>query len=190
MSCGPRIARLPCLAALFVSSLAAAAGTLDVAHCAAIAAPDARLACYDALAGRAPASAAEARTTLVPPPIAAAPTAAVATPANAAAGTAAPPEAVASAAAADPQNFGLTQAQQHLAPVGPSSVASTVAGVSVDASGHGYVVLDNGQTWVFTETEADSRLQPGDTVSIRRASLGSFLMVTPSRHSYRVHRSR
>lgn len=186
MSWVPRIARLGCLAALFGSSLAAAAGTLDLAQCAAIAAADARLACYDALAGRAPAGAAQARTVLVPPP-----TAAAATPANAAAGSSAPLVAAPSAAAAaDPQNFGLTKAELHQAPAGPASVEAQVAAVSVDASGHAYVVLENGQTWVFTEADTDSRLRPGDTVSIRRASLGSFLMVTPSRHSYHAHRTR
>jgi hypothetical protein len=31
-------------------------------------------------------------------------------------------------------------------------------------------------------------VRPGDTVTIKRAALGSFLMMTPSRHSYRVER--
>jgi hypothetical protein len=48
------------------------------------------------------------------------------------------------------------------------------------------VVLDNGQTWAFIEPEP--RLRPGDTVTIKRASFGSFLMLTPSRRSYRVER--
>jgi hypothetical protein len=47
-------------------------------------------------------------------------------------------------------------------------------------------VLDNGQTWTFVEQEP--RLRPGDPVTIKRASLSSFLMTTPSRHSYRVQR--
>jgi len=31
-------------------------------------------------------------------------------------------------------------------------------------------------------------VQAGDTVTIRRGALGSFLMTTPARHSYRVQR--
>jgi len=60
----------------------------------------------------------------------------------------------------------------------------------VDPFGHGRVVLDNGQLWVFTdsEAEADARLNPGDPVTIKRAALGSFLMKTASNHSYHVHR--
>jgi hypothetical protein len=50
------------------------------------------------------------------------------------------------------------------------------------------VVLDNGQAWTFVEQ--DPRLRPGDSVTIKRAALGSFLMMTPSRHSYRVQRSK
>jgi hypothetical protein len=48
------------------------------------------------------------------------------------------------------------------------------------------VGLENGQTWAFIEPEP--RLRPGDAVTIKRASLGSFLMLTPSRRSYRVER--
>ena len=48
------------------------------------------------------------------------------------------------------------------------------------------VVLENGQTWAFIEP--DPRLRPGDSVTIKHASLGSFLMLTPSRRSYRVER--
>lgn len=180
MSGAGHLIGLACAATLLGTSLSAAAatGTLDLAHCAAIDAPDARLACYDALAGRAPARPADARAVAVAPPPARAP-------ATAAAGATAAPT-----AAAGPQNFGLSQVQRHEAPTEPDSVQAMVAGVSTDAGGHAYVVLDNGQTWGFTETESDSRLRPGDAVTIRRASLGSFLMVTPSRHSYRVHRTR
>jgi len=48
------------------------------------------------------------------------------------------------------------------------------------------VVLDNGQTW--TVMDNDGRLASGDAVTIKRAALGSFLMMAPSNHRYRVRR--
>jgi hypothetical protein len=48
------------------------------------------------------------------------------------------------------------------------------------------VVLDSGQTW--TVMDNDGRLAAGDAVTIKRAALGSFLMLTPSNHRYRVRR--
>jgi hypothetical protein len=50
------------------------------------------------------------------------------------------------------------------------------------------VQLDNGQTWLFTEAADDARLGSGDAVTIKRASLGSFILATPSHRTYHVHR--
>jgi hypothetical protein len=86
----------------------------------------------------------------------------------------------------DPANFGLTRQQLQPVPAGPASIKATVSQITEDRLSHVYLVLDNGQTWAFTE--ADPRVRPGDTVTIKRASLGSFLMLTPSRRSYRVER--
>jgi hypothetical protein len=62
-----------------------------------------------------------------------------------------------------------------------------VTQVIEDGLGHATLVLDNGQTW--TIMDAAARLAVGDLVSIRRAALGSFLMMTPAKHSYRVRRT-
>jgi hypothetical protein len=86
----------------------------------------------------------------------------------------------------DPVNFGLTKHQLKVAPAGPDSVKATVSQITEDRLSHVSLVLDNGQTWGFTDP--DPRVRPGDTVTIKRAALGSFLMMTPSRHSYRVER--
>jgi hypothetical protein len=101
-----------------------------------------------------------------------------------AAGQAAP--AARSADPDDPSNFGLTRQQLKAAPAGPASIKATVAQITEDRLSHVYLVLDNGQTWGFTEP--DPRVRPGDSVTIKRAALGSFLMLTPSRRSYRVER--
>jgi hypothetical protein len=49
-------------------------------------------------------------------------------------------------------------------------------------------VLDSGQTW--TVLDDDGRVSAGDAVTIKKATLGAFLMMTPSHHSYRVRRLR
>jgi hypothetical protein len=92
----------------------------------------------------------------------------------------------AAAIASDPKNFGLTAVQQHTADVGPKSIAAQISIVSSDQTGRTLVVLDNGETW--TVMDNDGRLSSGDAVTIKRAALGSFLMLTRSNHSYRVRR--
>jgi hypothetical protein len=155
------------LLGLSISAVAAPSND-DMARCAAIAAPDARLACYDTLAHRPvekiphaaatpPASSAPAQT-----PVAAAPN------------------------PADPRNFGLEPTRQRTTDLGPKSIAAHIAIVSANQTGQTTVVLDTGQVW--TVIENDGRLASGDAVTIKRAALGSFLMMTPSNRSYQVRR--
>jgi len=100
--------------------------------------------------------------------------------------SAAPAEASAAAIAADPKNFGLTPAQTHTAYVGAKSIEAHISIVSSDQLGQTFIVLDSGQTW--TVLDNDGRLRSGDAITIKRAATGSFLMMTPSNHSYRVRR--
>ena len=83
-------------------------------------------------------------------------------------------------------NFGLTQRQLKPVAGGPSSEKAVVSQLTVDRLNNVVLVLDNGQTWAFVEP--DPRVRPGDSITIKRAALGSFLMMTPSRRSYRVQR--
>jgi hypothetical protein len=177
---------------LTATAMAAAPSNDDMARCAVIPAPDSRLACYDALAHRPadkiPSAAAKSTPAPAPTPLSAptpvrAPAAAAAA-APAAAAAQAPPSAA--AIAADPKNFGLTPAQQHTADLGPKSITAHISIVSSDQVGRTLVVLDSGETW--TVMDNDGRLSSGDAVTIKRAALGSFLMLTPSNHSYRVRR--
>jgi hypothetical protein len=48
------------------------------------------------------------------------------------------------------------------------------------------VTLEGGQLWELDE--GDPLLTVGDTVDIRRAALGSFMMETPSKRTHRVRR--
>jgi hypothetical protein len=187
------------------SALSATAPTAaDLARCADLPAPDARLACYDALAevtaDHKPAAAPAASTAASPPAnpeaaTAAAPPAAVgATPA--APGIASAP-APTSTFASDPRNFGFTETQleqtrphsAQTAPTGPTAIQARIDRIIDVRYGHCVAVLDNGQTWTFVDADLDSALRSGDQVTIRRASLGSFLMITPSKHSYHVRRT-
>lgn len=159
---------------------AAAVNSEDLARCAGIASRDARLACYDALAHRVadtvPAGAATARAPNAPVTVAAPPVAAAA------------PAAPAAAADDDPNSFGLSAVQRHVAVVGPKQESARITSLSTNQTGRSVIVLDNGQTW--TVLDDDGFLSNNDQVTIKRASLGSYLMMTPSHHQYRVHRDR
>ena len=145
----------------------------ELARCATIAASQARLACYDALAGRAPD---EARS-------------AAGLGAASAAAVAVAPQPAAAAAPADPvQTFGLPEARLQTAPKELPAIEAHVAQVHVDQYRRGSVVLDNGQVWALTEGE--NWLGVGEAVTIRRAALGSFMLTSASKYSYRVRRVR
>jgi hypothetical protein len=180
---------------LFLAASATAAGAETLASCARIDAADARLACYDALAhrptDRIPSVSAKKPPAVVSekPSVAAAPAAA-----TAATGAAAPapvpataaPVSAAALAAQDPNNFGLSLAQQHVASAGPTSIKARIAAINPGPNGQTYLVLDSGQTWTMGEN--DGWLSTGDAVTIKRAALGSFLLTAPSNHSYHVRR--
>ena len=217
MSCPRAAARAARLITplLFVSASAWPAGAptaADLARCAAMTAPDARLACYDSLSAPlvppapaapvAPATPTASAPALPPPSPPPAPTAAVAVPAPAAtpapaAATSVPAStgntASTAAPADDPQNFGFTRAQvqahsQSPPPPGLQSIQVHITNVLTDRQGNGYVLLDNGQMWTYQGD--DGRMRPGEPVTIKRASLGSYIMVTQSKRSYHVTRQR
>ncbi|HEV7358831.1 MAG TPA: hypothetical protein VGN99_12625 [Steroidobacteraceae bacterium] len=178
------------LAATSTTSETAAAGPSaeGMARCAAIQAPDTRLSCYDALAHRpadkTPVAVAKTAPAPAAPPASSATSTSSAARVPSAAAVQAPT--TAAAVAVDPQNFGLTAVQQHAADLGPKSETAHISIVSSDQTGRTFVVLDSGQTWAVMDS--DGRLNSGDAVTIKRAALGSFLMLTPSNHSYRVRR--
>jgi len=189
----------PVLAAFPLTRSAVAAPAVDAgafAHCAAISGADERLACYDSLARERPSPPAAAATAPVPAeatpqsPPATHSAAATAAPAAAAAGTAATGAAAAGAAAATAEpatkSFGLTQ---HVAPAdqGPDRIQAQATRVDIDRLGTVRLSLDNGQVWTFNAPEALIRV--GDTITIKRGALGSFLLTTPEHHTYKAQRS-
>jgi hypothetical protein len=150
------------LISLAAVTAAKAADADGLTHCAGIPAPRERLACYDALAHR-PAD-------KTPPTAAAVP----------------PPASAAAISAADPKNFGFSLAQQHVAFVGPKSIDARITTIDSNADGQTYILLDSGQTWVVSEN--DGWLSKGDAITIKRASLGAYLLTGRSNHFYYVRR--
>jgi hypothetical protein len=162
----------------FAAAAGASPSNEEMARCAAVASPEPRLACYDALAHRVADKTASAAAPAIRPG-----SSSGAVVANGAADSS---PTAAAASAGDPRNFGLTAIQQHTADLGPKSIAARISIVSSDQNGRVFIVLDSGQTW--TVLDNDGRLAAGDAVTIKRAALASFLMMTPSNHSYRVRR--
>lgn len=70
-------------------------------------------------------------------------------------------------------------------PPEPSRMETKVLEVRADSRG-AVVQLDNGQTWALDDGPV--MLRAGDTIVIKRAALGSFLMTTPTSRVYRVRR--
>lgn len=193
-------APLTTLVGIFASAFSPAApSAADLARCAGLEDPAARLACYDAISGHKAAGKGSAASPAVPPGAAAASSTlpAPAAPAIAAPATAAPTVAVPPAPApatpfsSDPKNFGFTEAQR--APASsqsaPKAIEARIAKISETRWGAASAVLDNGQTWEFIDGAQDAGLRPQDPITIKRGALGSFLLITPSKHSYHVRRT-
>lgn len=160
-------------------------GSLET--CARISDDARRLACYDGLAGRVRQGTAVA-VAPSPAPATAPETAAVLAPAPAAAGAA---PVTAAPVAVDPvADFGLSdQARKEREPEKwVESVTARVTNVGQTASDRYVITLDNGQTWVQSETNTRAILAPGDNVTIKRAALGSFKLSGPRSVYWRVKR--
>ncbi|HEY6621714.1 MAG TPA: hypothetical protein VIY68_19405 [Steroidobacteraceae bacterium] len=132
-----------------------------------------RLACYDKLAGRD--SEPKAR-----------PSVAASAPAPAAPVAAAPVP----AAAPTEEDFGrskLQMAANSRSPPEIKTVTAKVAAFGRSPNLRTQVTLDNGQIWEYQD-EPDALLSIGDSVTIKHGTLGSFLLLTPAKHSHRVRR--
>jgi len=171
-----------------------------------------RLACYDTAFARAPAD--DPQTTSVaaaPTPVAAAPgpVAAASAPVAAAGTTAATAAAAVNSPVAAASNvpssaptaggtpeheFGLSEAQRRertpekvTVPAEPQSIESTATMVSSRRTGEFVYTLANGQVWIQSEASSAGYIADGSAVTIKRAALGSFKLVS-GKVSTRVRR--
>jgi FtsP/CotA-like multicopper oxidase with cupredoxin domain len=188
-----RIAALgACLVAgVCASSSARASSGSDGASCVAVSDDTARLACYDRAYGRNAASksatnagAAAAGAAAAPKsPAVASPTAVHAAPA-----AATPKDPVA--------EFGLTEAAKQAkdpakaaeAAKAPTSVTAKVISLRFKKYGEFVVTLDNGQVWEQNEPMPSAIVRVGDTVTVKKAVLGSYTLVTAARVATKVRR--
>jgi len=133
-------------------------------QCAAINSIAERVACYDKLAGRAPATASSRATA----PSAEAPAAA--------------------SAPAPKESFGLYNAEHPKAPAVEQLITGQVISIGSNSRGRVTVTLSGDQVWELDR--ADPVLANGDSVTIQRGALGSFILTTPAGRIHRVHRMR
>ncbi len=68
------------------------------------------------------------------------------------------------------------------------SISAVVQEIGSLRHGERVFVLDNGQRWAERVAETRGPLNPGDRITITRASFGSFLLVTPAGAGLRVRR--
>jgi hypothetical protein len=163
---------------LAAASIATAAS--PGASCTGIASDAERLACYDKAFGRgvAPTStSAGVPATVAPGPIATAAPVATVDPAEKAV-----------------REFGLSEVDKRsleenkTAAPAPESISATIKSVSRKPTGEQIFMLDNGQVWVESESNTPARVKPGDVVTVRKGSLGSYMLVTPKRIATHVRR--
>jgi hypothetical protein len=155
---------------LLATLAAVPAQSAEPQRCSSISEDVARLACYDAVFGT-PAKSAVAAPT-------AAPTAA-------AAGVAVTGAGAASAAVPSKEDqFGLPPEQTRKkveepeVVTGPESIDSVLAKLTKRPTGEFIYTLENGQRWVQVEADPAGMLDPGAAVTIKKAALGSFRLVS------------
>jgi hypothetical protein len=69
-------------------------------------------------------------------------------------------------------------------------IDATIVQLSVRSNGRFIVTLDNGTVWSQSQNKRDVRVAVGDNITLRKASLGSYLLVTRDGVSTRVKRDR
>ncbi len=67
-------------------------------------------------------------------------------------------------------------------------LVATVIEVAKRANGTHVMTLDNGQVWMESSLEPAFRVAPGESITIKPAALGTFLLSTQSNRSTRVTR--
>jgi hypothetical protein len=114
------------------------------------------------------------------------------TPTTAAAGAVVAAGTSAAGASAE-ADFGLTKwTKRNLDPeaakAAPQRITARVRQVGQQRDGRFVITLDNDQVWLQSETMSRARVAVDDEVTIREASLGSFLLVTVNDVATRVRR--
>jgi hypothetical protein len=94
------------------------------------------------------------------------------------------------------EEFGLNPRQLFdrkpaaLQQIAPDRLQDRVKSIVERADGQRAVTLENGQVWLLTEVTSRGRLAPGDTITLREAALGTYMLLTPKRVPLRAKRLR
>ena len=105
-----------------------------------------------------------------------------------------PPESSASMAPAPKEQFGFTEATaarnsgQATDSAGAASITASITALDRRSDGKFLVSLDNAQVWAQSEVNSQAAVEIGDTVTVRRGALGSYLLVTKAGIGTRVRR--
>jgi hypothetical protein len=100
-----------------------------------------------------------------------------------------PSSTVAPPAPAPKEAFGLYAVEHPVAPKSATdSITAKVVGLGLGANGRQTVSLEGGPLWELDGS--DALLADGDSVTIKRAALGSYLLTTPAGRTHRVRRLR
>src|SRR6187399_2388590 len=97
-------------------------------------------------------------------------------------------------AAAPKARFGFTEKEvarntgQTAESAAPSSVTATITSLARLHDGKFVVTLDNAQVWSQSEFNSQADVGIGDTITVRRGALGSYLLVTKAGIGTRVRR--
>lgn len=103
-----------------------------------------------------------------------------------------PPSAEVVAATADRQvrEFGQNGQRRTKAEEGPDRLEARVTSLAYRSDGARTVDLDSGQQWLITEPASRGHFSQGDRVILRKAALGSYMLVTPAGVALRARRIR
>lgn len=181
----PAGAALALSLAAFVTAPQASAQSDQLSSCLAIQDIAARVACYDAIARQQ----VEPPAAVPKPAQAPAPAPAVATPAA----PQAAPERPTQAAPSPKAEFGFSAAERdRLRPVEeqqPADLSFTVATARLTGPGYWQFGMEEGSTWRTVDVRRAFRAPaPGDTVVIRRGSLGSYFLDLDDQPGMRIKR--
>jgi hypothetical protein len=96
------------------------------------------------------------------------------------------------------EEFGLSDAEKQKrdpvlaakAAAEPDRIEAAVTKLGYGANGERLVSLDNGQVWVTTEATMRGNINVGDKVAVRKAALGTHMLITAARVPLRVKRVR
>jgi hypothetical protein len=92
------------------------------------------------------------------------------------------------ATTAPKESFGLYTAEHPAAPAVEALITAKVISIGISSSGRSTVALEGNQVWELDS--ADPVLANGDTVTVKRGTLGSFILTTAAGRLHRVHRIR